>query len=352
MKKWILALIISLTTLSVQADLYTVSGIPAEAEAESAVAAKDIAIGEAIQSAFPILLNKIVLGGDLSAITPMPEQIFSFVESVSVSNEKNTSTKYVGDFYIRFKSKDVQSYLTDLKIPFLTKEPPKMVVIPIFNQNGITTVFDETNPLFSVLKSDTSDIGIYTLTIPAGDETDTALISIAQTDETNYSALNELMRRYDAPAALKIQVDKNGSVYTIKTKVYPENMAGGNDVMFAVSSNSRNLPAVMRQIIEKTFVYMERKYKAYQSYRGLTQGSIYAVFEIQSLAEWIQIEKQLKSLSFLDTVETKAMHKNKVYVQLSFSDKTDAMLEKLAQAGFSLTTNGNLYVWQRTPSAL
>ncbi len=352
MKKWILALIIGLTTLSAKADLYTVSGIPAEAEAESAVVAKDIAIGEAIQSAFPVLLNKIILGGDLSAITPMPEQIFSFVESVSVSNEKNTSTKYVGDFHIRFKSKDIQSYLTDLNIPFLTKEPPKMVVIPVFNQNGVMTVFDETNPLFSALKSNTQDFGIYTLTIPTGDETDATLISMGLADETNFAPLNEVMHRYQVPAALKIQVDKNGSVYTVKTKVYPENMAGGNDVMFAVSSNSHNLPAVMRQIIEKTFVYMERKYKAYQSYRGLTQGSIYAVFDIQSLAEWVQIEKQLQALTFLDAVETKAMHKNKVYVQLSFSDKTDILLEKLAQAGFSLTTNGNLYVWQRTPSML
>ena len=298
------------------------------------------------------MLNKIVLGGDLSAITPMPEQIFSFVESISVSNEKNTTTKYVGDFHIRFKSKEIQSYLTDLNIPFLTKEPPQMVVIPLFNQNGTTTVFDETNPLFSALKSNTRDFGIYTLTIPTGDETDVALISLALADETNISPLNEVMRRYNAPALLKIQVDKNGSVYTVKTKVHPENMAGGNDIMFAVSSSSRNLSAVMRQILDKTFMYMERKYKAYQSYRGLTQETMYAVFEIQSLDEGMQIEKQLKALPFLDTVDIKAIHKNNVYIQLSFSDKTDAVLEKLNQAGFSFIPNGNLYIWQRTPAAL
>lgn len=352
MKKWIFALIICLTALSVQADLYAVSSVPAEAEAESAVAAKDIAISEAIQKAFPLMLNKIVLGGDLSAITPEQEQIFSFVESVSVSNEKNTSTRYVGDFHIRFKSKDIQSYLTDLNIPFLTKEPPKMSIIPVFDQNGMLSVFDENNPLFVALKSNTQNTGIYTLTVPAGDATDTLLISTFLADKNNTAPLDELMRRYNTEALLWIEVNKNGSIYTIKTKAYPENTAGGNDVMFAVSSASQNLQNIMHQIIEKTFTYMERKYKAYQSYRDLTQGTLYAVFEVQSLSEWTKLEKQLKSLTFLDTVETKAMHKNKVYIFLSFADKTETILEKLNQAGFTLTTNGNLYVWQRTPAAL
>lgn len=351
MKKWTL-LALCLLSVPVSAGLYRVEHVPVEVEAQNAVTAKDTALKEAVQKSFPLLLDKVVLGGDISSITPTPEQIDSWVESVSVSNEKNTTTKYIADVHVQYKESEVQKYLSEMNIPFLTKEPDPMIVVPIYKNQNQTMVFHSENPVWVALQQKKLPLGLHPLVIPTGDEYDQQLIVSDVTEKGQYESLQGLMDKYYVPGALIMEVSKNEAVYMVKIIGYPDNVSFGTDLMFAVSSVSQNLVGVMDQIIDRAMLYMERKYKAYQSYRGLSQGEIVAVFQVKSLTEWVAVSKQLEKMTFLETIDIQAVYDRKIYVRLTFSDTVSGILEKMTQSGFYLIPEGNVYVWQKQMQGL
>ena len=61
MKKWILGFMAGLTSLPAFANLYGVSDIHVDVEAENAVKAKETALSEAAVQAFPKLFSRLVL---------------------------------------------------------------------------------------------------------------------------------------------------------------------------------------------------------------------------------------------------------------------------------------------------
>ncbi|MBO7257782.1 MAG: DUF2066 domain-containing protein, partial [Alphaproteobacteria bacterium] len=253
MKKIILGTVGCLLTLPVHAGLYDVSGVAVNVEAENAVRAKEQALADAVLQAFPKLIKKIGLddkfivqidmpklpeetqkssqeNGEESVqsaedrpepieapengVVITPDEISALVAGVSVANEKNTSVRYMADVTVRFKPKEIKAYLTERGVPFLDKEPPKMVIIPIVRENSTTLVFEEESPLFLSLRQTLPETDLHTFVIPVGDEFDKASITPEVLNGIDYTALDTLRAKYRAAMALIIDITKTNNVYT------------------------------------------------------------------------------------------------------------------------------------------
>ena len=386
MKKIILGTIGCLLTLPVYAGLYDVSGIAVNVEAENAVRAKERALTDAVLQAFPKLIEKIGLDDKFvvqidmpktpeeaqqssqetvgegvpseevlpevievpeNGVVITPDEISALVAGVSVANEKNTPVRYMADVTVRFKPKEINAYLTERGVPFLDKEPPKMVIIPIVRENGMALVFEEESPLFLSLKQTPPETNLHTFTIPDGDEFDKASITPEVLNGTDYTALDTLRAKYRAKMALIVDITKTNNVYTVKTIGYPSNPSAGSDIAFAVSSRATNIPAVMTHIMKKTADYLVRQLKAYHLNHDAAGGKITAVFNVSSLSEWHAIEKRLKAFNFVDKTDVKVLYKNSVFTELTFSENTQTALDKMAVAGFMLEPQSDMYVWKK-----
>lgn len=386
MKKIILGTIGCLLTLPVYAGLYDVSGIAVNVEAENAVRAKERALTDAVLQAFPKLIEKIGLDDKFvvqidmpkppeeaqespqetvgegvpseevqpeaieapeNGVVITPDEISALVAGVSVANEKNTPVRYMADVTVRFKPKEINAYLTERGVPFLDKEPPKMVIIPIVRENGMALVFEEESPLFLSLKQTPPETNLHTFIIPDGDEFDKASITPEVLNGTDYTALDTLRAKYRAKMALIVDITKTNNVYTVKTIGYPSNPSAGSDIAFAVSSRATNIPAVMTHIMKKTADYLVRQLKAYHLNHDAAGGKITAVFNVSSLSEWHAIEKRLKTFNFVDKTDVKVLYKNSVFTELTFSENTQTALDKMAVAGFMLEPQSDMYVWKK-----
>lgn len=346
MKKGIWALVWMLWGLPVQADLYTVSAVPVSIEAESAVAAKEIALDEAAQRAFPLLMQQLVLSSNAADITAEADQIAGFVQGVSVANEKNTPTKYMADVTVQFKQEAIRAFLTERKIPFITTEPPHFLLIPVYRtDDGQVLIFESDNPLFYVMKSAMPRSSIYQFIVPTGDEQDRAIQ--AETAGDVSAIISRLSERYKTDNALIAEVVKTGTVYRIHTTTEPQNEASGGDVTFAVSSLSQNIPAVMKQIMKKTVAHMEQKFKSQQLHRAEVQGAMTILFPVRHLAEWTALEKRLNGLAFVKKTQVRAVYQGKIYAELTYTSDNGAFLEQMARAGFNLAPMGLNYIWQK-----
>lgn len=319
----------------VRANLYMADMISVSAEANTAVEARDLALNHAVREAFPQMIHRVALS-DASHVDATPAEISALVQGVSLANEKTTPTKYMADVTVQFKPKEVQDFLNRNGVLYVTKEPPKYLFIPLFIEGDKAVIFDEQSPLFSAMKKGLSGASVYEFTTPLGDDQDKAAATLSVLNGADLSELNSLLIRYRTDYALLIRVSKTKNVYKVQAKSYPENATGEADVLFAVSSASPNVPAVMTQILKKTAGEMEKKWRAAQTQQSDQKGDLTIIFPINGLGEWTAIEKQLKSLPFIDQVTVQALHKNQVFVKLSYAGSTDAVVRKMDRAGFQL----------------
>lgn len=378
MKKFVFGVVGYMWAMPVVAGLYDVSNIRVDVEAENAVVAKDKALTDVVVQSFPKLIKKIVLDENFvvqidmptldlkstdeavdvaehkrleapdNGVVITPKEISALVSGVSVENEKNTPVRYMADVTVHFKPKAVKTYLTERQVSFLDKEPPKMVIVPVFRENENVMVFDEQSPLFSSLKQLPPETDLHTFIVPVGDDIDRAAITPDVLSGTSYATLDTLRSKYRAKMVLVVNIEKTNNVYTVKTIGYPSNPAAGSDIAFAVSSRATNIPAVMTHIMKKTADYLVRQLKVYHLNHASAGGKILAIFNVSSLSEWNAVEKRLKAFNFVDKTEVKALYKKQVFIQLTFSENTQNALDKMANAGFVLIPqSNNIYIWQR-----
>lgn len=351
MKKLLIILTVLGFTCAAQADLFSVEKMAVSAEGENAVEARELALNLAVEEAYPMLIRKVVLG-DSANTQASRDEISSMVQGLSIANERTTATKYTADVTVQFKQQAVKDFLKSRGVAFLDKTPPRFVIIPVYQEGESIKIFDVDSPLFTALKTTPLDTSVYQFTIPYGDLEDVAVATPSVMQSEDFVALNKILERYKTDYALLVNVVKTGNVYKVSTTPYPENNSAGAEVLFAVSSPSQNYPGVMAQIMKKVTAEMEKKWRATLVQRSAAQSDMIVVLPINGLSEWTVLQKQLKSLPFVDKTDMQALYKNKVYVKIYFSDTMDNMLAKMDRAGFNLTSQfDGTWLWNKPGTA-
>lgn len=113
--------------------IFVIGNYPVEARASDAVKAKEQAIQDGQQAAFRSLLKRIV---PVTAYARLKEvkrtPAGPLIEGFSVRSERNSSTEYIASFDFSFQAEAVQQLLDRHAIPYLDKQAPRIVVVPIY----------------------------------------------------------------------------------------------------------------------------------------------------------------------------------------------------------------------------
>jgi hypothetical protein len=150
---WVLTAVAALGVSPVSAAgkedrVFTVGNYPVEAKAANAVAAKDRAIADGQQAAFRSLLRRIVPTSAYNRIPKMRAvKAADLIEGISVRSERNSPTEYIASYDFSFQGEAVRRILDREGIPFLDRQAPAVVVIPVYQAPGgagVPEVFTET----------------------------------------------------------------------------------------------------------------------------------------------------------------------------------------------------------------
>ena len=113
--------------------IFVIGNYPVEAHASDAVKAKEQAIQDGQQAAFRSLLKRIVpvtSYGLLKEIKKTPAG--GLIEGFSVRSERNSSTQYIASYDFSFQPEAVQRLLDAQGIPYLDKQSPRILIVPIY----------------------------------------------------------------------------------------------------------------------------------------------------------------------------------------------------------------------------
>ena len=118
--------------------VFTVANYPVEADAASAVAAKDKAMAEGRDAAFRSLLKRIVpvtAYNQLSRIRGVPTA--DLLDGVRIRSEQNSPTRYIAGLDYSFQAEAVRGLLQSQGVPFVADQAPETIIIPVM-QTGTT----------------------------------------------------------------------------------------------------------------------------------------------------------------------------------------------------------------------
>jgi hypothetical protein len=113
--------------------VFIVGNYPVEARAADAVKAKEQAIADGQQAAFRSLLKRIVPVTSyvrLKQIRTTPAA--PLIEGFSVRSERNSATEYIATYDFSFQPAAVQRLLETQGIPYVDKQAPRIVIVPIY----------------------------------------------------------------------------------------------------------------------------------------------------------------------------------------------------------------------------
>ena len=133
----ILALfVLTLSIPAHAADPFTVSGVPVDARADTAINAQIAATEQGQIRAAELLINRLTLSSERYNAAPAPmtiETARSIIRGQQIGNEKRSANRYLGDITVAFNPQRVKAYIEDQGMNMITTQARPRLVVPIFN---------------------------------------------------------------------------------------------------------------------------------------------------------------------------------------------------------------------------
>ena len=331
MKTFLISMLMVFAVSCARAELYLVPDVAVSADLASVTISREAAFANGQVEAFWRLMNKLAATEDIQRL-PMFSQndIAGLVQDVSVQEEKTTDTKYMGSVSVRFKPKAVQDLLTSYQIPFLMKEPPHYLVIPILLQNGETLVFEEDNPLRPVLAQTFKETKLYDTSFPIGDINElTAVQTYLTTGDA--TALYPLLKTYGAARLLLVTVAQRGALVQVQSLVLPStDKTDGQSVEQQHILPDGYLDNALPRLTKELVAEMTRGWRAVYTNHFEKPNSFYAIVRIDNLSEWRIIRDELKKATGVEAVYVRAYRGDSLLIELTYKGTSEQMAAHIA----------------------
>ena len=318
------------------ADLYTVSGVNVSAESVSALEAKERALAEGQVEAFNQLLTRLVNAEKLTQLPPVTEEsVLSYVQGVSIESEKTSATKYIGKISVQFDPKAVRELLGTESVPYLTGLPPSLLIVPEYDAFDKKLLLTTENPLYQGLKEEKTIAPFYQAIVPIGTEEEQTL-TISEVNEDT-SLWKRLLSAYNKEKIMLLKLTQESEdVWRIETSFYPATSMENQRVYKKFRFSGNDVKAAAVEMTHAVFNEMEARWRADRTNNFEEKKVLYLRIPVQSLSEWLELEKQMKNWSFFESAEMRGLYLPQVLVEVSYKTDIETITSRLGGYGWQL----------------
>src|SRR5918911_4160157 len=128
-------------------DIFRVAGIPVDATAANAVAAREQAIASGEREGLRQLLRRLTLPED-EARLPRTEGLKTddYVQSYEIAQEKLGPTRYIATLNVSYVPEQVRALLSGANVPFLDRAPAPVLILPVLETDRGPDIWGDSNP--------------------------------------------------------------------------------------------------------------------------------------------------------------------------------------------------------------
>ena len=345
-----LAIIIALYPLSAAAQLsaaYTVADVQVDETAESAAAARDIALQKGQALAYQRLMERIVPIADQGKVPKLQKaQLLQLVSGLEVSEEKTSSVRYLAQMTVRFSASAIRRFLRDVGVRFAETLSKPLIVLPVYRAEATLQLWDTGNLWLKAWRDLPRSDGLINLIVPKGETADIADISSEQAIAGNNEQIRSIARRYGAEGTLLTIASVAQAQGEKFIEVSTSRLGPGGDDRTSVQSFASNEGTSLQDVFVSAANNLRREieetWKQDNLLRFDDHRELLAEVKLRGLPDLILLQKNLEVVSLVQKAELVRLSLNSALLRLRYLGDPTQLKLALAQLDMVLT-QGSVY---------
>lgn len=326
------------------ADLYRVQGIPVDATAASAVAARQIAIDSGEREGLVRLMRRLTSPDDHAALPPADRlPIERFVNSFEIAQEKLGPTRYIATLNVSYVAAEVQGLLRGAGIPFVTRRSDPILVVPVeASGEAAPSAWVENSPWRAAWDEGVSRATVAVLALPLGDLADISAAPGTAVAAGDKAALDALAARYGSgtvvvPSARLERAPDTGKLTRITVSIRRADAWSKPllDAALDVAPNETE-PAALGRAVDRVIGAIENDWKRQTLVRTGPVSLLSAALPLADLASWVQIRRQLTGLPEIRSVQVDSFAQTEARLTIGYAGDLPQLAAAVERIGLSL----------------
>ncbi len=363
MRRTLLALIFAVCAVfpaaAADVSLYTVAGVPVEAAAENAAAARTPAIASGEKRAAQIMLRRLTQSSDYSRLPTLSDtELQTLVRGIEINDERIGGNRYTAKITVNFNANAVRNLLRNAGIPFTEATAKPLLVVPVLDIDGRRLMWEDSNPWREAWALRANDGALQPISVPLGDTQDAQTIDATAAASVDEAKLRALASRYQLSdvAVAAASIKRNPSNWVMQVNV--TRLGGGSDATMVLSYTGQgdNYQAVMDEAARDIAGRMEDRWKQ-ATIVPMTPGGaggdrqkLAATVPLTSLGDWLVVRDRLARVSGLSRVDVHSLSKTDAQLVLTYTGDPQRLTLMLSQRDLALEQGPDGYWTLKTAS--
>lgn len=327
------------------ADVFTIAGVAVDATADTAVAARGLALAAGHRAAYRRLVARLVpLAQQEAAREIGAGELAALVRDFEIEDEKTSPVRYLATLRFRFDRRGVRNRFRAAKIGFAETPSKPRLVLPVYRVAGADLLWDEPNPWRDSWNALPASDGLVPLVLPAGGLADINDVSATQAVDGQEDRLQAITGRYGAAGVIVIRAQRGRdggapALRVITTRFGADEGAGAQTQRFAAAG--RDESALLAAAAAATMRRIEEDWKARNLLRFDRRASVVAKAPLAGLADWAALDRKLSRVALLWASELVALTRRQATVRLGYFGDARQLQTALGQNDIVLSRTGS-----------
>ena len=331
-------------TVAASENVYAVENVAVDQTAETAAAARDIALAGGQQGALQRLLRRLTLSADHQRLPNVASaKIAELVKGIEVSEEKTSPTRYIATLRVTFKKEQVRRLLREQDISFSETRAKPLLLLPVFRAAGAVRLWQNPNPWRDAWSNVTvSSDSPVPFVVPAGELADVAAISADQALAGDRRRLEVLADRYGVDDALvafaEVDVDLATRARSLQVSLRQHGPTGPNLIVESFSSVGQETEAALiGRAVARIAAGIQERWKEDTLIRFDRERSLSVSVPLSGLRDWIVVRERLAGNSLVQRVDLTSLSVKSAQVVVHYWGDIERLTIALAQSNLRLT---------------
>jgi hypothetical protein len=351
--------------------VFSVTGVPVDAEAASSAEARELAIADGQRAALEILLRRLTVAGTAPP-APEAEALAPMISGFAIDGELVSTTRYRASLTVDFDPTAVRDLLRGNGVAYAETMSKPVLVVAVQRDAGGALLWEEGNRWRRAWEERPPHRGLVPLLLPLGDVIDLVTVDAARALTADAASLAELAALYGTSEAVVAVAGLTGTAAVAKPTAPDSPTADSADG--AASAAGRALSLSLRQAaagegrpVERVLIgrageierallergvarivaLLEDDWKAANLIRYDEERALRIAVPIESLGAWVSIQRQLAALAMVSAVVIESLSLGEGRLALRYHGTEDQLRLALDQADLALAPAADGWILQR-----
>ena len=334
------------------ADIFVIDNIMADKAANSPTAARNLAIEDAQQQGFNILINMLTDPNARKALPKLtPQGISAMVKSFEITEEKINGNEYQARFNIFYDEPQIKEFLSQYKVDVLVAKSPPILVLPVFTTGDTAILWEPENPWRKAWRQALNTPSEINLIVPMGDAEDIQKITAADLKAKKFDELLAFANKYGAREVMVAEAFfvENGKI--LVTRLQP---VGPSPTLANLKDFQQQLDTSGAGFWEQSVASLQQKILEQWSAKGgplesLSSKHIAIIVGLENPEDWLNIKSKLESVPTIANMELRELSITRAVIDVVYSGSFSKFQEALAKQKLDLLQEGGDLVLRKVP---